>query len=309
MSILVLGGCMVDYSLLKISQTYHKQVSVTDGTSVYLGGKGFNQAIALSRSGKKTILSGKLGSDVYSNEFLELLDNENINRQFMFIEDGILTSRCFKINENNKEKYIVDDKTNYLYSDDNLEILFKQINLNKIDFTLIQLELDYIVINNAIRKLKKEKIPILIDPGPALKYNHSLIDFHGVDFITPNINELSRITGRTIRTKSDVYSAGEQLLSKGIKNIIVTLGESGLIFINDTKKFHIPSYIVNSVDTRAAGDTLNGYFISMISKGWSIYDALNYASGASAITVSKVGGAQSIPTKNEVELFLKEYST
>ena len=71
---------------------------------------------------------------------------------------------------------------------------------------------------------------------------------------------------------------------------------------------HIESYSnrLEVVDTIAAGDTYLGYFASKIVEGASLVDSLKYASCASALAVSKRGAQKSIPTKKEVEEFIKK---
>ena len=83
-------------------------------------------------------------------------------------------------------------------------------------------------------------------------------------------------------------------------SLILTLGESGSVFIDADNYITQPIYKVKAVDTTAAGDTFTGYFISSVTSGKDIATALDIASRAAAITVSRLGASASIPTIGEV---------
>ncbi len=63
---------------------------------------------------------------------------------------------------------------------------------------------------------------------------------------------------------------------------------------------------VEAVDTTAAGDTFTGFFIGGIQRGLRVKEAMELASRASAIVVTREGAAPSIPTCAEVEEILKK---
>ena len=60
------------------------------------------------------------------------------------------------------------------------------------------------------------------------------------------------------------------------------------------------AYKADVIDTTAAGDTFTGYFMAGRMEGMSVKDALNMASKASALAVTRKGAAMSIPMKDEV---------
>ena len=83
-------------------------------------------------------------------------------------------------------------------------------------------------------------------------------------------------------------------------NLILTLGKNGSVFINSDSFIEQPIYEVHAVDTTAAGDTFTGYFLAAITNGKDINVALDIASKASSITVSRHGASSSIPTLDEL---------
>jgi ribokinase len=85
--------------------------------------------------------------------------------------------------------------------------------------------------------------------------------------------------------------------------ITLTLGENGSIYRDCDVLLHQPIYQVKAVDTTAAGDTFTGFFIGAIISGEATDKALDIASKASAITVTREGAGSSIPTRDEVNSY------
>ena len=83
--------------------------------------------------------------------------------------------------------------------------------------------------------------------------------------------------------------------------IVLTLGSEGSVCISGDEYVEQSIYKVKTVDTTAAGDTYTGYFIAGILNGKTIKEAMDTASKASAIAVSRQGAAPSIPYLEEVE--------
>jgi len=81
----------------------------------------------------------------------------------------------------------------------------------------------------------------------------------------------------------------------------LTLGKQGAIYFDGSEIISHGIYNTEVVDTTAAGDTMNGFFVALLSQGRSPSEALNIASKASSIAVSRKGAAQSIPTLREAE--------
>ena len=83
-------------------------------------------------------------------------------------------------------------------------------------------------------------------------------------------------------------------------SLILTLGKAGSLFVNADTYIEQPIYKVNTVDTTAAGDTFTGYFLAAVTKGKGACVALDIASKAATIAVSRPGASASIPTYDEV---------
>ena len=89
--------------------------------------------------------------------------------------------------------------------------------------------------------------------------------------------------------------------------VAVTLGEQGLVYEEGGHLYHMPAFPVTSVDTLGAGDVFHGSFAYGVHEHLSFSDALQLASAAAALSVTKVGGMSSIPTLAEAKQLIHDH--
>ena len=116
-------------------------------------------------------------------------------------------------------------------------------------------------------------------------------------FFTPNETEAEFYLNKKIKTDIDIKNAGQELLKKGVKNIIITLGERGIYFANNDENFFIDAFKLKQpvLDTTGAGDAFNGAFTVGLAKNLNIKEALNFANKIAGISTTKLGAAASMP--------------
>ena len=85
--------------------------------------------------------------------------------------------------------------------------------------------------------------------------------------------------------------------------VVLTLGGSGSVYLDGQEMVHQAAYRVKAVDTTAAGDTFTGFFVGGMLRGFSAREAMDIASRAAAIAVSRPGAAPSIPLWEEAVNF------
>ena len=98
----------------------------------------------------------------------------------------------------------------------------------------------------------------------------------------------------------------ELLASYGMEVLITTLGEKGSCAFIDGKVKYFPAYKIKTVDTTGAGDVFHGAFLAAYYRGFSIEEAIQYATAVSALKCLKIGGRNGIPSDEEVHKFIKE---
>ena len=129
---------------------------------------------------------------------------------------------------------------------------------------------------------------VVVNPAPLkeLKEEH----YQCIDYLVPNEHELEALSG-----KVDILSGCKELLLKGAKNVIVTLGEKGSMLVNKEECLKVESHKVDAIDTTAAGDSYLGALVTKLSEEESIKDAMEFASLCSSKTVTKKGAIVSLP--------------
>ena len=127
-----------------------------------------------------------------------------------------------------------------------------------------------------------------------------------VDYITPNETEAAYLTGIEIGSVDDAKIAAKKLLDLDVKNVIITLGVHGAYYTDGEREIYVKGIKVNAVETTGAGDAFNGGFATAIGEGMDVDSALKFANCTAALSVMRVGAASSMPTREEIDAFMKE---
>ena len=169
------------------------------------------------------------------------------------------------------------------------------------DIVVVQLETPIETIKYALKVSKELGKYTILNPAPAVKLEDSIIE--NIDLLTPNETELEILSGTSIKCEDDILKAAKIMIKKGVKELIVTLGSKGSLYINKEKFTFKKSYKVNALDTTAAGDSYTGALAVSFSKGETVDEAMDFASRVGALCVTKEGAQSSLPTLQEVKEF------
>jgi len=163
---------------------------------------------------------------------------------------------------------------------------------------LSQLEIPLESVIEAGKIAKKNGNTFILNPAPARELPDELLQL--VDFTTPNESELELLTGIEIKDEQTARDGAKALLKRGVKNVVVTLGEVGALFVNGTTSTMFPANKVRVVDTTGAGDAFNGAFAYYISEGYEINKVIKAANIVASLSVMKMGAQSSMPGKEDL---------
>ncbi len=262
------------------------------------GGKGANQAIAVSKLGGKVKMLGCVGNDANG----EMLINHC--RSYGVDISGVKVCECNTgvaviTVSNGDNSIILDGGANSLVTE---QLIDQNIELFKwADYCLFQFEIPIRTVMHGARLAKSLGKTVIINPAPMCEFPRELLKY--TDIITPNETECMTMLGREV---TDYKQAIKEIVDMGVKTVIITLGSNGCVY-NDGD--HIKSRDVvksNVVDTTAAGDTFVAAVINSLAQGKNINEAVDFATYASSITVSRPGASKSIPDYDEVTKYIKE---
>lgn len=260
------------------------------------GGKGANQAVAVSRLGGDVSFITKVGADSYGNMMAENLVKEGIAAETV-IRDAAAPSGVawICVDDNGDNSIIVMPGANCTMTKEDIVPFLSLIK--EADYLLMQLETPLEVVEHAASIAYENGVKVVLNPAPAQPLSDDLLS--KTYLLTPNEKECRLLCGET--ASDDVRTNAETLLAKGVKNVIVTLGEKGSILCNASGHAEVPAVKVNAVDTVAAGDTYNGALVVALSEGRTMTEAMAFATKASAIAVTRFGAQPSVPYRSEIK--------
>lgn len=263
------------------------------------GGKGANQAVAMARLNGNVSMIGKVGEDAFGQTLINSLKNDRVDTTYIETTKGATGVALITVDKNAQNSIVVSPGANFEVKEEDIDNNIKAIENS--DIVVLQLETPLNTIKYALKKAKELNKYTLLNPAPALKLDDEIIK--NVDLLTPNETELEIISGVSIETEEDIQKAAQVMIEKGVKELIVTLGSKGSLYINKEKSIFKKAYKVEAVDTTAAGDSYTGALAVALSNDKSIEEAMDFASKVGALSVLKEGAQSSLPTLEDVKNF------
>jgi len=264
------------------------------------GGKGSNQAIAAARLNGEVNFITKVGKDSHADMAFSLYKDAGVNVDCISQDPNLSTGVAgIMIDENgNNAINVFAGAAAHLQNEDidkNIEVMKK----SKIFLT--QMETPDLTTVYALKKAKDNDCLTILNPAPARKINEN--DFQLLDFFTPNETEAEFYVNKKIETNEDIKNAANFFLNRGVKNIIITLGEKGIYFANKNEEYFVEALKLKNevVDTTGAGDAFNGAFAVALANKLKYKDALIFANKVAGISTTRLGAASSMPFLTEVE--------
>lgn len=266
------------------------------------GGKGSNQAIAAARAGADVHFFTLIGDDAFGHEASTLWRTEGIHSLARTVEGRNTGAAGIVLNSHTGDNAIV------VYPGACLDMSERDIELMEPEIAsaaafVVQLELPVNVALRGLTLARRHGVATILNPAPACDLPKEV--FPLCDYILPNESEASLLTGLPVQTVRQAESAARALQKKGVRNVIVTLGEKGSLFCNDVDMFIVPAYQAGPcVDTTGAGDGYTAGFATALARGASAKQAMGFASALAGISVTRPGAAASMPTKQEIDRVL-----
>ena len=263
------------------------------------GGKGANQAVAMTRLNGNVSMIGKVGEDGFGQTLINSLKNDKVDTTYIQTSKGATGVALITVDKNAQNSIVVSPGANFEVKEDDIDNNIEAIKNS--DIVVLQLETPLNTLKYALNKAKELNKYTILNPAPAVKLDDEIIK--NVDLLTPNETELEIISGVSIETEEDIQKAAQIMIEKGVKELIVTLGSKGSLYINKEKSMFKKAYKVEAVDTTAAGDSYTGALAVALSQDKNIEDAMDFASKVGALSVLKEGAQSSLPTLEDVKNF------
>jgi ribokinase len=278
------------------------------------GGKGANQAIQAARLGAHVTMVGKVGDDVFGKEMIKSCVESGIDCSRVMIDKeapSAVGNVQLQIDNNGatQNRIIVVSGANMAITKE--ELNFLETEIKNYDMVLLQLEIPMDVNEFVVECAYRIGVPVMLNPAPSAFINDSIMS--KLTYISPNEHEAANMTGVTIQhdgdgvNLEDVKAAINVLLSRGVKNVLITLGTAGAAFGNENEFFVIPALqCITAVDPTAAGDSFVGSFSTFVSMGVDHQKAVRIANYVGSLTVSKMGAQPSLPWLENINDLIRQ---
>jgi ribokinase len=296
--IAVVGSANTD--LITFADAFPRPGETIFGRSFDLGfgGKGANQAVAARLCGGDVLMVAKVGKDLFGEATVKNFASLGIDTTHVRIVEGAPTGVApIFVEPSGQNRIIVVKGANDRLLPADVDAAAAQ--LRTVDTIILQFEIPLETIYHTVRFARANNIRCIVNPAPALPAN--LADLVQADYFIPNETEAELITGQPVRTLEEASTCANELLKKGFRRVVITLGARGSLLAVPTGHVHVPPYSVTAVDTTGAGDAFIGSLAVFLAEGIPEKDALARASLYAALSTTRVGTQKSFPTRADFE--------
>ena len=287
---------VVNFGSLNIDHVYAVDHFCRAGETIHTksytqnaGGKGLNQSIAVARSGQRLYHAGMLGAQ--GGQLAELLAGCGVDLRYLKRTQIPQGHAIIQVEPNGQNCIFIYGGSNMAVSPEDIDEVFSHFDAG--DYLLMQNEMSNLTY--MLRAAVRRGLRVVLNVSP-ISEEILHVDLSGVDWLVVNEIECACMAGC-----EDAQTGYETLKQRYPElGILLTLGSEGSVSWKDGVEVRQCAYPAKAVDTTGAGDTYMGYFVGCLAQGMDRQTAMQYASMASAISVTRPGAAVSIPLMDEV---------
>ena len=262
------------------------------------GGKGSNQALCAAKMGGQVHFVGCVGNDKYGQDAQELYEQMRISREFLFVDPSIHSGISFVLIDAKGDNAIAvalgaNNRLSPQHIDRARDLIASAAIL------ACQLEGPIDTFAYALKVARRLGVTTLLDPAPARPLPDEV--YRNTDLIAPNESETQILTGIRVDGLKDAAEAGRVLLSRGVQAAIVKLGSRGCLYVTPHEDRHFPAPKVDVADVTGAGDAFAGGLMVALAEGKDIHRAIEFATCVAALSVTKVGVVNALPSREEAD--------
>ena len=296
----VIGGLTMDLTY-KVKEWPHPKQAI-QASAYYLspGGKGFNQASAISRMGLGVNFITSVGDDKFADTAISELQTENIDNKCVIHQKNTLTDLVtIIIGQDANPSFIgIRNATSKLTVSD---IKRFQHLIESSNVLLVNSEVSPTVALEALKIAKNANVTTIFNPAPPEKFPIEMLTF--TDYFVPNEWEAKKLAGNKSHLSSSELA--KYYHKFGTKVACVTMGENGCVVATNNSLKSYLAFPIKEVDATGAGDAFCGTLAYSVSQGWDIHKTIRYASAAGAIACTKIG-SRNAPTITELTRFINK---
>ena len=299
--VLVFGSINTDL-IVYVERLPRPGETVTGGTwDSFPGGKGANQAVAAARAGAQVAVYGCLGDDSFGKDRLASLSATGISTEGVRVRPGVRSGvALIMVDAEGENTIAVAPGANMQFEPDGVDI--PRAPQDERCVALFQNEIPRETTEALISRTRQAGCVVMWNIAPTIGRRPGPDILGLVEYLVCNKNEINALVGG----KDNVENQARTPLAWGVKNVIVTLGRKGSIWVTANSVHHQDAFPVEAIDAVGAGDCYCGVLAASIALGSPVEAALRRASAAAAISTTRRGAQPSMPTGSEIDTFLRQ---
>jgi ribokinase len=248
---------------------------------------------------------GRVGGDIFGFQLKEELGAAGVDHLYVAVDPDVSSGVAVIAVEDSAENFIiVIPGANGRVENSDLEKL--ENVLADANVLLLQLEIPLEAVLAAAEAAHSKGVTVILDPAPARELPDALYPL--LDWITPNEREAELLVSFPIETQAGAARAAAILQERGVGNVIIKMGRRGAFALMDDQSAFFDAFVVNAVDTVAAGDAFNGALAVALSQGQPLHSAVRWGLAGGALSVTKAGAQPAMPRRADLLAFLKRHS-
>ena len=301
--VVVVGSANVDLTI-RVERLPQLGETVSGGEFyTSFGGKGANQAVAAYKAGAEVRFLAKVGCDQNGEAIIKNLEALGLTSGGILRDESRNSGvALIMVDRMGSNTIAVAPGSNRNLTEEDIHRAESDISWGEV--LLIQLEVPMPTVKEALRLAKAHGLRTILNPAPARRLPEEIVPL--VDILTPNEIEAGTLTGDMAEDLNEATRAASKLLESGVGHVIITLGERGACWVQRDRVQAFPAFPVAAVDSTAAGDAFNGALALALAEERPMQEAISFANAAGALTVTKKGAQDSLPTREEIAYLLMQ---
>jgi ribokinase len=290
---------------MKVDRLPHTgETLLGNGYRVDYGGKGSNQAVGCARLGAAVSFVAKIGKDAFADMALQLYRDEGVDVRNLQQTAAAPTGVGFIIVEasTGHNCIVLDPGANELLEPSDIERAAPAFSGAKV--VLTQLEIPVPAAERALAVGRSQDAITILNPAPVRPLPRSVLEL--VDILTPNETEAKVLVGRKPNESIDPVQLARQLIELGVRQVVMTLGETGALIVSASSANPIPAIEVSPVDTTGAGDAFNAGLAVALAMGEDLESAGGFAVVTGGLAVTREGVIPSLPSLDEIVRWMQQ---
>lgn len=301
--VVIVGSVTADVTTFSQRLPARGETILGDQFTLFLGGKGANQAVAAGRAGARTSFVGCVGDDLFRDLVVAGLTEAGVDLAHLRTVPGPTGIAHIRVDASAQNDIVMVPLANAELNTEQIDTALDALASSN-SVLLTQLETPSALTARITGRGRELGFTVILDPAPAAPLAADV--WRSIDIVTPNETEASVLSGIEVTDAASAEQAGRWFLDQGVGAAVITLAAQGSCVVTSEGTTIVPPLPVDAVDTTAAGDAYAGYLGAALANGATLTDAVRLATAAGALTVTKQGASPSLPQRHEVDAFLAE---